>query len=66
MWQLMVVLGICSWADARFRNIAKFNTAQLEETLTEAKNIDLNNYTQESIESLENAINVAKEAFKFS
>lgn len=50
------------WADARFRNIAKFNTAQLEETLTEAKNIDLNNYTQESIESLENAINVAKEA----
>lgn len=50
------------WAEARFRNIAKFNTAKLEEVLTKAENINLNNYTQESIESLENAINVGKEA----
>ena len=50
------------WAEARFRNIAKFNTAKLEEVLTKAENINLNNYTQESIERLENAINVAKEA----
>ena len=50
------------WAEARFRNIAKFNTAKLEEVLTKAENINLNNYTQESIERLENAINVGKEA----
>ena len=50
------------WADARFRNIAQFNTVQLEKALTEAENIDLNNYTEESIEILENAISAGKEA----
>ena len=51
-----------NWANARFRNIAQFNTAKLEEVLTEAESKDLNNYTEESIESLENAINFGKEA----
>ncbi|WP_294393069.1 NPCBM/NEW2 domain-containing protein [uncultured Clostridium sp.] len=50
------------WADARFRNLAQFNTDQLEEALTEAENIDSNNYTEESMKILENSINVAKEA----
>ena len=50
------------WADAKFRNVPEFNTAELEKLLEEAKELDLNNYTEESIEALENAIQTGEEA----
>lgn len=53
-----------NWADAKFRKIATFDTSKLEEVLAKAEKIDFNNYTLESIEKLENAINIGKEALK--
>lgn len=51
-----------NWADARFTKSAQFSTTQLEKALNKAESIDLNNYTQESMEALESAINTGKEA----
>lgn len=51
-----------NWADARFRNVPQFSTVQLEKALKEAKKLDLNNYTEQSIEVLENAIKFGEDA----
>ena len=50
------------WADAKFRNVPEFNTAELEKVLEQAKELDLNIYTDECIEALENAIQTGEEA----
>ena len=50
------------WANARFCNIAEYDTTELKTILEEAKSLDLNNYTQESIKSLQNAISKGEEA----
>ena len=50
------------WADAKFKKIPKFDTTELEKILEQAKELDLNNYTQESMERLEQAIEAGEEA----
>ncbi|MCX0414114.1 NPCBM/NEW2 domain-containing protein [Clostridium perfringens] len=50
------------WADAKFRNLAEYDTSELNKALEEAKKLDLNNYTEESSEALKNAISKGEEA----
>ncbi|EJT5935304.1 NPCBM/NEW2 domain-containing protein [Clostridium perfringens] len=50
------------WADAKFRNLAEYDTTELNKALEEAKKLDLNNYTEESFEALKNAISKGEEA----
>ncbi|MDM0708594.1 NPCBM/NEW2 domain-containing protein [Clostridium perfringens] len=50
------------WADAKFRNLAEYDTTELNKALEEAKKLDLNNYTEESSEALKNAISKGEEA----
>ncbi|MDM0916005.1 NPCBM/NEW2 domain-containing protein [Clostridium perfringens] len=50
------------WADAKFRNLAEYDTEELNKALEEAKKLDLNNYTEESSEALKNAISKGEEA----
>lgn len=50
------------WADAKFRNLAEYNTTELNKALEEAKKLDLNNYTEESSEALKNAISKGEES----
>ncbi|EGT3615973.1 DUF5011 domain-containing protein [Clostridium perfringens] len=50
------------WADAKFRNIAEYDTTELKAILETAKNLDLNNYTEETAESLKDAISKGEEA----
>ena len=50
------------WADAKFRNVPEFNTAELENVLEQAKELDLNIYTDECIEAIENAIQAGEKA----
>lgn len=50
------------WADAKFRNLAEYDTSELNKVLEEAKKLDLNNYTEESSEALKNAISKGEEA----
>ncbi|MDK0926717.1 NPCBM/NEW2 domain-containing protein [Clostridium perfringens] len=49
------------WADAKFRNLAEYDTTELNKALEEAKKLDLNNYTEESSEALKNAISKGEE-----
>ena len=50
------------WADAKFRNLAEYDTSELNKALEEAKKLDLNNYTEETSEALKNAISKGEEA----
>ena len=50
------------WADAKFRNLAEYDTEELNEALEKAKKLDLNNYTEETSEALKNAISKGEEA----
>ncbi|WP_242983324.1 NPCBM/NEW2 domain-containing protein [Clostridium perfringens] len=50
------------WADAKFRNLAEYDTTELNKAIEEAKKLDLNNYTEESFEALKNAISKGEEA----
>lgn len=50
------------WADAKFRNLAEYDTAELNKALEKAKKLDLNNYTEETSEALKNAISKGEEA----
>ncbi|MDK0708608.1 NPCBM/NEW2 domain-containing protein [Clostridium perfringens] len=50
------------WADAKFRNLADYDTTELNKALEEAKKLDLNNYSEESSEVLKNAISKGEEA----
>nr|WP_243454709.1 NPCBM/NEW2 domain-containing protein [Clostridium perfringens] len=50
------------WADAKFRNLAEYDTSELNKALEEAKKLDLNNYTEESFEALKSAISKGEEA----
>ncbi|MGU8482694.1 NPCBM/NEW2 domain-containing protein [Clostridium perfringens] len=50
------------WADAKFRNLAEYDTTELNKAIEEAKKLDLNNYTEESSEALKNAISKGEEA----
>ena len=50
------------WADAKFRNLAEYDTTELNKALEEAKKLDLNNYTEETSEALKNAISKGEEA----
>ncbi|WP_415319257.1 NPCBM/NEW2 domain-containing protein [Clostridium perfringens] len=50
------------WADAKFRNLAEYDTAELNKAMEKAKKLDLNNYTEETSEALKNAISKGEEA----
>lgn len=50
------------WADAKFRNLAEYDTAELNKALEKAKKLDLNNYTEETSQALKNAISKGDEA----
>lgn len=50
------------WADAKFRNLAEYDTTELNKALEEAKKLDLNNYTEESSGALKNTISKGEEA----
>lgn len=50
------------WADAKFRNLAEYDTVELNKALEKAKKLDLNNYTEETSEALKNAISKGEEA----
>ena len=50
------------WADAKFRNLAEYDKAELNKALEKAKKLDLNNYTEETSEALKNAISKGEEA----
>ena len=48
------------WADAKFRNLSEFDLTELEKILEEANSLDLNNYSDESAETIKNAIQLAQ------
>ena len=48
------------WADAKFRNLSYFDSTELEKIIEEANLLDLNNYSDESAETIKNAIQLAQ------
>ena len=53
-----------NWADAKFHKMSDMERINLEATLEEAEKLDLNNYSDETIKVLEEAIAKAKEALE--
>ena len=52
------------WADAKFRNLSKFDLTELEKILEQAKSLDLRNYTDESAQMITKAIQNGEKALK--
>lgn len=52
------------WADAKFRNLSKFDLTELEKILEQAKSLDLRNYTDESAQTITEAIEDGEKALK--
>ena len=48
------------WADAKFRNLSEFDLTELEKILEEANSLDLNNYSDESAETIKTQYNLHK------
>lgn len=53
-----------NWADAKFHKMSDMERINLEATLEDAEKLDLNNYSDETIKVLEDAIAKAKEALE--
>lgn len=54
-----------SWGDTKLYSIDKLDITELEKAIEEAEKLDLNNYSNESVAALENAIAKAKDALEF-
>ena len=52
------------WAYAQFRNLSKFDLTELEKILEQAKSLDLRNYTDESAQTINKAIENGEKALK--